>query len=77
MEVKIESSKIKNRGVILTSQNLEEKEILLNIWNKEGRPVSLERKDGNISVTIAPTPVPEDRKGEVPNGSQAERERAS
>lgn len=62
MEVKVESNKIKNRGVILTSQNLEEKEILMNIWNNEGRAVSIARANGNVSITIAPTPSLEEGK---------------
>lgn len=59
MEAKIESPGVKYRGVLLTSQNLEEKEILLNIWNNGGRPVTLYRNGGNVCIGIAPTPEEE------------------
>jgi hypothetical protein len=62
MEARLEPPSTKYRGVMLISQNMEEKEILLNIWNKGGQPVSLSRQNSNICIIIAPTPEREDRK---------------
>ena len=57
MKVKIETIPVKCRGVEIESETEEEKLILQNIWNTNGRRVLMARKPGgNIQLVIAPSP---------------------
>jgi len=56
MKAILESAALKNRGVFLTSETEEEKQVLENIWIQNGRPVEMARLgDGQFEITIAPT----------------------
>ena len=58
MKVTLETEALTNRGVILESENSEEKQILRNIWEQKGGPVCLAKVghhiEGDIQLTIAP-----------------------
>lgn len=61
MKVILETLDLTNRGIILESENREEKQILRNIWEQKGRPVCLAKigphiSEGQLQLTIAPTP---------------------
>ncbi len=57
MKAKLEETSVQHRGVVLTSETDEEREILRNIWAHKGRPVSVGKlDDGNIELVVAPTP---------------------
>jgi len=60
MKISLETPALTNRGIILESENREEKHILRNIWEQNGRPVSLAKVghhiEGNLQLVIAPTP---------------------
>jgi len=60
LKVTLESLALTNRGIILESENREEKQILRNIWEQNGRLVSLAKIghhiEGNLQLVIAPTP---------------------
>ena len=59
MKAILEETSIRHRGVILTSETDEEREILRNIWINKGRPASYGKLEGgNIEIVIAPTPEP-------------------
>lgn len=53
MKAKLEEKGIENRGVILESENSEEKKVLQAIWAKRGQPVMIKTlPDGNIFLVI-------------------------
>jgi len=55
MKAILEPAMLKNRGVSLTSETEEEKQVLENIWNQNGRPVMLTRLgDGQVEICLAP-----------------------
>ena len=55
MKAELESEELKNRGISLMSETDEEKQVLENIWNQNGRPVGMARLgDGQFEITIAP-----------------------
>ena len=60
MKVTLETEALTNRGIILESENPEEKQVLRNLWEQKGRPVCLAKKghflEGNLELVIAPTP---------------------
>ena len=60
MKVTLETPALTNRGIILESENREEKQILRDIWEQKGRPVALAKIghsiEGELQLTIAPTP---------------------
>ena len=60
MKATLESPALTNRGIILESENREEKQILRDIWEQKGRLVCLVKighpVEGNLELTIAPTP---------------------
>ncbi len=60
MKVSLESPAMTYRGIILESENRDEKEILRKIWEQKGRPVCLAKTghftEGNLQMIIAPTP---------------------
>ena len=60
LHARLESDKVEYRGVNITGETEEEKQVLLNIWNQHGRPVALDRQGGSVTITIAP--VAEDEK---------------
>ena len=60
MKVELESESITYRGVSITSETSEEKRILENLWIGHGQVAMIARMpDGNIVVTVAPTPPEE------------------
>lgn len=58
MKVTLETDALINRGVILESENSEEKQILRNIWEQKGGVVCMAKVghdiEGNLQITIAP-----------------------
>lgn len=57
MRATLEETSVEYRGVILTSETDEERQILRNIWTGKGRPASIGKlHDGNIELVVAPTP---------------------
>lgn len=59
MKVQLEDPEIQHRGILVTSENEEEKQVLKNIWCQKGRPASFGRVGDSVSITIAPTPEEE------------------
>ena len=56
MKASLEDTSIQHRGVILTSETDEEREVLRDIWCSKGRPASLGKLDnGSIELVVAPT----------------------
>lgn len=56
MKARPEDKRIRLRGVIITAETDEEKEILFNIWHDHGAPVAFGRlEDGNFELTVSPT----------------------
>ena len=61
MKAELEVKEITLRGVLLTSETEEEKQVLMNLWLDKGRPAMLARLgDGNVQFGIAPSPTEED-----------------
>lgn len=57
MRAILEEASVQYRGVVLTSETDEERQILRNIWTGKGRPASVGKlDDGNIELVVAPTP---------------------
>ena len=57
MKAELESKEINNRGVILTSETEEEKQMLTKLWNQKAAPAMLTRSDdGQMEIIIAPAP---------------------
>lgn len=57
MRAELEVKEIQYRGVSLTSETEEEKQVLNNIWNQKGQPAAWARlSNGQIQLVIAPTP---------------------
>ena len=55
MKAELESKEINNRGVILTSETEEEKQMLTKLWNQKAAPAMLTRSDdGQMEIIIAP-----------------------
>lgn len=62
MKAELESKELERRGVKLTSETLEEKSVLNNLWLHFGRVVAMGRKDnGTLTILIAPTEDEGDR----------------
>ena len=58
MKATLEETGPPYRGVILTSETEEDREIVRDIWCGRWRPASLGKlPDGNLEVVIAPTPL--------------------
>ena len=56
MRAEIENILVENQGVDVTSETEEEKRHLEGIWARSAAAVVLTRnKDGNVTLTIAPT----------------------
>ena len=55
MKVKLESSGIDNRGILLISETAEEIQILTSLWIDKGRPAMFERTVDHVEIIIAPT----------------------
>lgn len=57
MKAELEVKEIRYRGVSLISETEEEKQVLIDIWNQQGRPAMLGRmSDGQVQLVLAPTP---------------------
>lgn len=55
MKVEIEQIPFENRGIDVTSETAEEKEILERLWNQRAAAIVFTREDnGNVVLTIAP-----------------------
>lgn len=53
MKARLEEKGIESRGVILESENTDEKQVLQAIWAKRGQPVMISGlPDGNITLVI-------------------------
>ena len=64
MKAELEISSLTHRGISVISETEEEKQVLENIWNQNGRPAMLGRmQDGQIQLVVAPT-VEENEKEE-------------
>jgi len=56
MKARLEETSVRYRGVVLVSETEEEKRILWDIWNGQGRPVSVGKlDDGTIELVVAPS----------------------
>lgn len=62
LQARLESSEIHLRGIIVTGETEEEKQVLANIWCQGGRPAAFERTTGSVALTVAPTPE-QDKEG--------------
>lgn len=57
LKAELEPEEMKYRGIFLTSETEEEKQVLENIWSQKGRPAMLGRlRDGQVQLVLAPTP---------------------
>ncbi|MDP2727033.1 MAG: hypothetical protein Q8P59_05780 [Dehalococcoidia bacterium] len=57
MKAELESKEIQSRGVSLTSETEEEKQVLTNLWNQNVRLAMFSsEKDGNVEIIIATGP---------------------
>lgn len=56
MKARLEDKTIQHRGIIVTSETEEEREVLLNLWVNKGRPAMFSRDPGLVEIIIAPTP---------------------
>jgi len=58
MKATLEETVPQHRGVVLTSETEEDREILRDIWCGRWRPASFGKlPDGNLEVVIAPPPL--------------------
>lgn len=59
MKIQLETEKDNHEpllcGIVLTSENKEDEELLKRLWLSQGRPVSFENAGSSISLTFAPT----------------------
>jgi hypothetical protein len=63
MKVRLETAPIQNKGIALISENLEEAQRLLDIWNGHGGVAALSNDHaGIIELVIAPQPEKEEKK---------------
>lgn len=60
MKAKLEDKRIENRGVIITSETMEEKQLLFDIWHRGANPVVFSKEKDMVSIVIAP--IPEEKK---------------
>ena len=56
MKAELETGEVQNRGIEITSENEDDKQILLNIWNGHGGPMVLTRNGDAVTILLAPTP---------------------
>ena len=67
MKIRVDAYNAKNPLIILVSETLEEKELLMNLWLCGVASREMRRKEhGNIEMVLAPGDAcPEQRRGEV------------
>ncbi|MDP2730599.1 MAG: hypothetical protein Q8O55_08945 [Dehalococcoidales bacterium] len=56
MKARLEDKTVEHRGIIITSETEEEKEVIRSLWINQGRPAMFSRDGALVSITIAPTP---------------------
>ncbi len=62
MKAKLEPKEIQHRGVSLTSETEEEKQILTDCWVQQCSPAMFARVEGGqVELVIVPTPLEVDK----------------